>query len=165
MRNLKKHVGNLDIILGSITMIAMVLVVIIQVIFRFSGNPLSWPEESARWMMIWITFVGASYSFKNGGLIRVDFFVKKYFSVKVQRYINIIAMVLMAGFFSLLSYSAFQYMLMSIRKSQVYPVTRLPVSIIIVSVLIGGIMLVIFSIKEVATLINDKPDSFERKEV
>lgn len=165
MERIKKYIKDLDIIIGSATIIAMVSVVIIQVIYRYLNKPLSWPEESARWMMIWITFVGASYSFKNGGLIRVDFFVKRLFPPRVQRYIDIFAMGMIALFFSLLGYSSIQYMLMSLRRSQVYPVTKLPVSIIILSVLIGSIMLVGFSIKEAMCLINPELDSCQRKEV
>ncbi len=71
-------------------LILMVLVVVLQVIFRYFGNPLSWPEEVARWTMIWVTFAGASYAFKNGGLIRVEFFVNKYFKPGAQKVINII---------------------------------------------------------------------------
>lgn len=68
-----------DLIVSSVVLVAMIVVILIQIIFRLMGNPLSWTEEVARWMLVWATFAGASYAFKNGGLIRVDFFVKKLF--------------------------------------------------------------------------------------
>ena len=63
-----------DLIVSSVVLVAMIVVILIQIIFRLMGNPLSWTEEVARWMLVWATFAGASYAFKNGGLIRVDFF-------------------------------------------------------------------------------------------
>ena len=66
-----------DLIVSSVVLVAMIVVILIQIIFRLMGNPLSWTEEVARWMLVWATFAGASYAFKNGGLIRVDFFLRK----------------------------------------------------------------------------------------
>ena len=81
-----------DLIVSSIVLVAMIVVILIQIIFRLMGNPLSWTEEVARWMLVWATFAGASYAFKNGGLIRVDFFVKKLFKKKGRRITDIAAM-------------------------------------------------------------------------
>ena len=81
-----------DLIVSSVVLVAMIVVILIQIIFRLMGNPLSWTEEVARWMLVWATFAGASYAFKNGGLIRVDFFVKKLFKKKGRRITDIAAM-------------------------------------------------------------------------
>ena len=88
-----------DLIVSSVVLVAMIVVILIQIIFRLMGNPLSWTEEVARWMLVWATFAGASYAFKNGGLIRVDFFVKKLFKKKGRRITDIAAMMFMIVYF------------------------------------------------------------------
>lgn len=107
-----------DLIVSSIVLVAMIVVILIQIIFRLMGNPLSWTEEVARWMLVWATFAGASYAFKNGGLIRVDFFVKKLFKKKGRRITDIAAMMFMIVYFGLLGVSAASYMKMTISKDR-----------------------------------------------
>ena len=155
---MKNRIGHFDLWIASITMFLMVFVVVIQVIFRYSGHPLSWPEEVARWMMIWITFAGASYAFRNGGLIRVDYFVKKFFSYKMQRYISIGSMILMVFFFAVFSYSALHYMLLTIRKVQVYPVTRVHFAVMVFSLILGGVLSILFAVKQIFNILCSKEE-------
>ena len=122
-----------DLIVSSIVLVAMIVVILIQIIFRLMGNPLSWTEEVARWMLVWATFAGASYAFKNGGLIRVDFFVKKLFKKKGRRITDIAAMMFMIVYFGLLGVSAASYMKMTISKGQTYPITQVPYAITLIS--------------------------------
>ena len=117
-----------DLIVSSIVLVAMIVVILIQIIFRLMGNPLSWTEEVARWMLVWATFAGASYAFKNGGLIRVDFFVKKLFKKK--------------------GVSAASYMKMTISKGQTYPITQVPYAITLISLVYCGLSCCIFAVKE-----------------
>lgn len=150
---MKKFSEKFDLWLGSIVLILMVLVVILQVIFRYFGHPLSWPEEVARWTMIWVTFAGASYAFKNGGLIRVEYFLHKRFKPKAQYAINIIDMALQGILFAYLGYSSAKYMILTIGKHQVYNVTRMPYAVIVAALLVSGILCVIFSAKQIVDLV------------
>ena len=43
-----------DLIVSSVVLVAMIVVILIQIIFRLMGNPLSWTEEVARWMLVWL---------------------------------------------------------------------------------------------------------------
>ncbi|MGI6252745.1 MAG: TRAP transporter small permease, partial [Aminivibrio sp.] len=46
------------------------------VFFRFVlHDPLAWSEESARYMMVWVTFLGAGYAMGKGRHIGVTMFV------------------------------------------------------------------------------------------
>ena len=128
-----------DLIVSSVVLVAMIVVILIQIIFRLMGNPLSWTEEVARWMLVWATFAGASYAFKNGGLIRVDFFV---------RITDIAAMMFMIVYFGLLGVSAASYMKMTISKGQTYPITQVPYAITLISLVYCGLSCCIFAVKE-----------------
>ena len=136
----------------------------LQVIFRYFGNPLSWPEEVARWTMIWVTFAGASYAFKNGGLIRVEFFVNKYFKPGAQKVINIIDMALLAVTFGYLLYSSVLYMMLTIKKHQVYNVTQMPYAAIVAALALSGVLCVIFSAKQIVDIARLQKDGANGKE-
>ena len=137
-----------DLIVSSVVLVAMIVVILIQIIFRLMGNPLSWTEEVARWMLVWATFAGANYAFKNGGLIRVDFFVKKLFKKKGRRITDIAAMMFMIVYFGLLGVSAASYMKMTISKGQTYPITQVPYAITLISLVYCGLSCCIFAVKE-----------------
>ena len=137
-----------DLIVSSVVLVAMIVVILIQIIFRLMGNPLSWTEEVARGMLGGATFAGASYAFKNGGLIRVDFFVKKLFKKKGRRITDIAAMMFMIVYFGLLGVSAASYMKMTISKGQTYPITQVPYAITLISLVYCGLSCCIFAVKE-----------------
>ncbi len=61
-----------------VCVITMVAVIFLQVIFRFVlNNPLSWTEELARYLFVWITFLGAAICAREKGHIGMDFLVSK----------------------------------------------------------------------------------------
>jgi len=51
----------------------MVAVVILQVVFRYIvKGSLPWSEELSRYLMVWITFVGASIGVKRGAHVGIE---------------------------------------------------------------------------------------------
>ena len=63
----------LSIFLGLI-----VLIMFAQVLFRYMfNNSLSWTEEIAKFIFIWITFLGAALCFRDRMHLGVDFLVEK----------------------------------------------------------------------------------------
>ena len=66
--------------------IMMVLVVFMQVVFRYVlESPLVWSEELARYLSIWITFLGASVAVGARNHIKIDAFIGM-FPVKVRKF-------------------------------------------------------------------------------
>ena len=56
-----------------IMLAVMSVVVLLQVIFRFILEaPLPWSEEVARYLMVWITFLGASLGVRQKALIGME---------------------------------------------------------------------------------------------
>ncbi len=54
-------------------MALMVLAILVQVCFRYViGNPLSWTEEAARFLMLWMAAVVAPTAFRRGGFVAID---------------------------------------------------------------------------------------------
>ena len=54
---------------------ADLIVVILEVITRTAGATLIWTEELSRWLLVWMTFIGASVVLREKGHIRVEFFI------------------------------------------------------------------------------------------
>lgn len=77
MEFLKKHFAKLEEYMVMLILSVMSFLVIWQVIARFILKaPLSWTEESARYLMVWLTFLGASIGFKQGAHIGVTAFLQ-----------------------------------------------------------------------------------------
>ena len=55
----------------------MVLVILIQVFYRYLlNNALPWPDEAARFMMLWMTGLMAPVAFRRGGFVAIDMAVE-----------------------------------------------------------------------------------------
>ncbi|MEM7422663.1 MAG: TRAP transporter small permease subunit [Pseudomonadota bacterium] len=51
----------------------MVVVILIQVFFRYVlGNALPWPDEAARFLMLWMTGLIAPSAYRQGGFVSID---------------------------------------------------------------------------------------------
>lgn len=51
----------------------MVIVILIQVFFRYVlGNALPWPDEAARFLMLWMTGLIAPSAYRQGGFVAID---------------------------------------------------------------------------------------------
>lgn len=56
----------------------MTAVILLQVVCRyFFGNALAWPEELARFMMVWMTFLVAPYAYRNKLNVGVEIFTDR----------------------------------------------------------------------------------------
>ncbi|WP_420407979.1 TRAP transporter small permease [Hoeflea sp.] len=56
-----------------IAMGLMVLIIMLQVFFRYVlGNALAWPDEGARFLMLWMTALIAPTAYRWGGFVSID---------------------------------------------------------------------------------------------
>ena len=56
-----------------IALALMVIVILLGVFFRYVLNdPLSWPDEAARFCMLWMTALVAPSAFRSGGFVAID---------------------------------------------------------------------------------------------
>lgn len=53
----------------------MVVVILTQIVFRYVlNNALPWPDEAARFMMLWMTGLMAPSAYRWGGFVSIDMF-------------------------------------------------------------------------------------------
>ena len=59
--------------IGVFAISMMVLVILLQVYYRYIlGNALPWPDEAARFCMLWMTGLMAPTALRNGGFVAID---------------------------------------------------------------------------------------------
>lgn len=59
--------------IGVVAIAAMVIAILIQVFFRYVlNNALPWPDEAARFCMLWMTGLMAPTAFRRGGFVAID---------------------------------------------------------------------------------------------
>ncbi len=69
----------------------MTVIIIIQVFMRYLFlYSLSWSEEVARYLMIWVSFLGASLALKHGFHIGVEFVINRI-PEKIRGWVHLIA--------------------------------------------------------------------------
>lgn len=53
----------------------MVIVILLQIFMRYTlNNALPWPEEAARFLMLWMTGLIAPSAYRRGGFVAIDMF-------------------------------------------------------------------------------------------
>lgn len=63
--------------LGAFCMAAMVVIILLQVFFRYVlGTALPWPEEAARFLMLWATGLMVATAFRRGGFVAIEIVVR-----------------------------------------------------------------------------------------
>ena len=59
--------------IGIVAVGLMVVAILIQVVFRYVlNNALPWPDEAARFCMLWMTGLMAPTAFRRGGFVAID---------------------------------------------------------------------------------------------
>ncbi|MEH6835708.1 MULTISPECIES: TRAP transporter small permease [Falsihalocynthiibacter] len=59
--------------IGAVAIALMVLAILVQVFFRYIlNNALPWPDEAARFCMMWMTGLMAPTAFRRGGFVAID---------------------------------------------------------------------------------------------
>jgi len=73
MKKILQNLNNLEEYFLVYTLAFSVIIVFIQVIMRYCfQNSLSWSEEVARYLFLWISWIGASYAVRENSHFRVE---------------------------------------------------------------------------------------------
>jgi TRAP-type C4-dicarboxylate transport system permease small subunit len=120
---------------------AMTVTIIVQVFLRYLFlYSLSWSEEVARYLMIWVSFLGASLAVKYGFHIGVEFVVNRI-SERRRKVITLLAKLSMLFFLILFTIGGFQ-VAWAVRD-QDSPALLFSMFFAYVSAPVGGIFMII----------------------
>jgi TRAP-type C4-dicarboxylate transport system permease small subunit len=125
---------------------AMCMVVLWQVVSRFVlRNPSRWSEEVARYLMSWMTFLGASVGVTDGTHLGLTIVKNKIKNTTVKKYLSLLAYGCIILFSVILVIYGWQYMIegykqrgMSIKLRMAYVYAAIPIS---------GVLMIVNSIQ------------------
>ena len=96
-------------VIATILMSVILVSIVLGVVFRyFFNNPLTWTDELAIYMLIWLTFVGGSMSVKNEQAASLDLVFEKV-SVNIQRIFLIVGYAFVILFSTIVTYMAVKW--------------------------------------------------------
>ena len=126
-------------------MASMSVVAFTAVFFRFIlNNPLSWSEEAARYMMAWVTFMGAGLAMGQKRHIGVTLIVSRL-SKRVRLAINTFAELIIAIFMVILIWQGIK--LVWDLRTQVSPAMHFPMIIPYLCIPIGCFYILLHTIR------------------
>jgi TRAP-type C4-dicarboxylate transport system, small permease component len=123
----------------------MLAVLSMQVAARFLQGALSWSEELARYIMIWMTYIGAAVAMREGKLISLTVMVHLLrLSADMIRIVNGAAMVISCCFCGLVVFLSIEFL--SVVVSQSSPAMGLSMAIPYAAIPVGCLMMFINAI-------------------
>jgi TRAP-type C4-dicarboxylate transport system permease small subunit len=133
---------------------AMTVIVFAQVVFRYVlRSPLYWSEEAARYIMIWIVFLGASIGIRKASHLGFTWYVEKS-SSRVRRICALIAHLGLLAFALNISY--YGSIITMNNVDQLSPGLQMPIAFVYACLPVGGILCIIQLIPILARLISQK---------
>ncbi|MEI3347983.1 MAG: TRAP transporter small permease [Dysosmobacter sp.] len=149
MKVLKFLDENLEKMLCVVFLALMSIIIVLQVFFRYVlNNSLSWSEELARYLFIWMIYVGISYGVKLDKHICVDA-VYTFMPKGIKRGYAIVAYVLFLIFAVAIIYYGILVVGMQITSGQVSPAMGLPMQYVYVAPVVGMVLTVIRLVQKI----------------
>ncbi|HHV79970.1 MAG TPA: TRAP transporter small permease [Firmicutes bacterium] len=119
---------------------AMVVVITLQVICRLYFSALGWSEELGRYLLVWITFLGATIGFKRGSHMAVTALVTLLRPATRAFFQKLVTLLCLAFFFLV---SIYGVRLMQLQCAQTSPSLNIPMSAVYAVLPISGVLALI----------------------
>lgn len=105
---LKKQTKLIEAKIGGLFLAIMLLLLAYQVVLRWLGSSNSWSEEIARYMFIWVVYIGGSLAAAEGAHITITTALLVW-PKKIRPYIEMIGTLAWIGISALISYYAIDF--------------------------------------------------------
>lgn len=121
--------------------IALVVVVFLQVFFRYALNsPLAWSEELARFIFIWLVFISSAVVLRDDSHMSMDYFVN-LMPIRIRVVIDIVKKVIISAFMIMCLFQTVK--IMKVTASQQSPSLGIPMSLIYFAMFFGFTLMLI----------------------
>ena len=125
------------------SLVFSVVLVFSQVVMRYVfGNSLSWSEELARYLFVWQTWLGVSYSAKKRSHLRITF-IKDRLSPSAQRKLEIVVTAVWIAFALFVAVKGFSLAARVYGFNQRSSALRMPMAYVHLAVPIGCSLMII----------------------
>ncbi len=146
------------LLVGSLAV--LVFLVFLQVVMRyFFAMSLTWSEEIARFLFLWMVWLGAAYAAKRRAHLKIEAFTQKL-SPRNKKRIDLLSLVIWILFTIFLVWKGGQLTAHLIRRDQLSPVLGISMAWIYAAVPTGaGLMLfrLLFQLREALASFRDGP--------
>jgi TRAP-type C4-dicarboxylate transport system permease small subunit len=144
LKDVVKLLNNILKIIVIMLSSAMVIVVFAQVVFRyFFKSPLPWSEELARYLFIWLIYIGAASAYGHRNLICIEIFSSKIPKRFVHHY-RLLLDILSAFFIVIVGYAGIAFIPIII--GNLTPALRISWAFIYIVIPISMVSMAIFFI-------------------
>lgn len=124
-----------------IFLVIMVVIIFMQIVSRLLiQSSFPWTEELARYLMIWLTFLGAAFSFQYGAHIGVEILTSTL-PKKVAAFFQVIVALLCIFLFSLLVVKGYE--LVGKSTMQTSPAMSIPMNYVYMIIPISGVLMIL----------------------
>ena len=140
------------VVVGCLGTIAFIL--LFRVIIRFTpiNISLSWTDEVVEWCMAYMIFLTSALIMREGSHFRVDLLQQKFGNTTFIRVLNFCVTIFNAVFFAVFFYYAWD--LFTKAKAPTI-ILRAPRQVPYASILTGGLLLFIYSIRDIVIAIKE----------
>ena len=123
-------IGNLDIAVASLTLLALILLTCHGVIMRdVVGHPLTWLEEVQIACMVWIVFGAGGAAFRTGSHIAIEMVVE-LFPKKIQKVFEVLISIVVVAVIGYLFYQSIGFINMFVKSGRSTSMLKIPFSVI-----------------------------------
>ncbi len=120
---------------------AMSVIIFANVVLRYvTHDSLEWAEEVARYLMIWLTFLGAGPVLRYGGHIAVEN-LQDALPAPLAVALRALVAALLFAFFGFMVWYGWLYMQRTM--FQMTPVTQIPFAYVYSAMMFGGLLLIV----------------------
>lgn len=120
---------------------AMALIVFANVVLRYTtSESIEWAEEVARYLMVWLTFLGAGPVLRYGGHIAVDN-LQDGLPTAWARALRVLIATLLFGFFAFMVWGGALYLERA--QFQMTPTTQISMAWVYAAMPVGGLLLIL----------------------
>lgn len=124
----------------------MVIITLIEVVRRYAmGLSYPWAEELVRFLLVWTTFIGGSVALKRGELVYLDLIQKKLSEKKLKLNLAINSVIVLA-FLVIIFKLSLEYSLSNVILMQKSAGLRIPMVIPYMSIPLGFLFMIIFTL-------------------
>lgn len=148
MERLQGYLARMELALGSIMMIAMVLLVFWAALSRYVAVPINWSVDAAQGLFVWVVYLGASQALRRRRHIGVGI-VMENVPQRFRLMVRLALYVLMVLFLAMVIRNAI--LVSMVNSGRQFPSFALSYSWVTISVAVGGALMLITIVVNIIT--------------
>jgi len=140
----------------------MSIAVFIQIIFRYLlHQPIYWSEEFPRFILIWLTFLGSAIAMKNRSHLSISLLTNRL-AVQKRIWVQFFANLLSLLFISIVVWGGIIITILTMPNRTA--ALQMPTGLVYLAVPVGGIIMIIYLLKNTIELFKKKNNKIKSKE-